>query len=69
METETESNPMADGARVRQLTEKTTDIYDEKVKHYTVELSILWGRVDFVIQSIDENKDNLNVLLDVEREN
>ena len=44
-----------------------TDIYDEKFKHYTVELSILWDRVDFVIQSIDENKDNLNVLLDVER--
>ena len=66
-ETETESHPMADEARVRQLTEKATDIYDEKVKHYTVELSILWDRVDFVIQSIDENKDNLNVLLDVER--
>ena len=46
MATETESNPMADEARVRQLTEKATDIHDEKVKHYTVELSILWDRVD-----------------------
>ena len=53
--------------KVRQLTEKATDIYDEKVKHCTVQLSILWDRVDFVIQSIDENKDNLNVPLDVER--
>lgn len=65
---ETEINSIADEPRVRQLTEKASDVYEEKVKHFTVELSILWDRVDYAIQIIDKNKNDLKTFLEVEKQ-
>lgn len=67
MDTETEHERETEEPRIRQLTEKASDVYRDRVKHCTVELSILWDRVDHVIQCIDKNKDNLDTLQEVEK--
>jgi hypothetical protein len=46
-ETDADPNPrtgdsIEETSRVRQLTEKAATIYEDRVKHFTVELSILW---------------------------
>lgn len=45
-ERETKGHIVAEESRIRQLTEKVTNVYENKIKHCTVELSILWDRVN-----------------------
>lgn len=66
-ETETEGHLIAEEPRIRQLTEKAANVYEDRVKHCTVELSILWDRVDHVIQCVDKHKDDLVTLQEVEK--
>lgn len=67
MDTETEHERETEEPRIRQLTERASDVYRDRVKHCTVELLILWDRVDHVIQCIDKNKDDLDTLQEVEK--
>ncbi|XP_062573628.1 uncharacterized protein LOC134235508 [Saccostrea cucullata] len=66
-ELDSESHSIDEESRIRALTGKATQVYEDKVKHYTVELSILWDRVDYMIQCVEKNKGNLNSLLEMEK--
>lgn len=67
IDAETEHERKTEEPRIRQLTQRTSDLYRVRVKHCKVELSILWGRVNHVIQCKDKNKDDHNTLQEVEQ--